>query len=100
MKATMYITRTGEMIDLGKPARVTLYEFPEVSRVWIRRVVVELPDGFSVGESNYGEPLIVRDGERMGFELAATVNDDPVIVDHTDNGKCIPLPILSEGWDE
>ena len=100
MKATMYITRTGEMIDLGKPARVSLYEFPEVSRVWVRRVTVELPDGFSVGESNYGEPLIVRDGEQMGFELAATVNDDPVIVDHTDCGKNIPLRVLSEGWDE
>lgn len=100
MKATLYITRTDSMIEFGKPARVTLYEFPDVSRAWIRRVVVELPDGFSVGESNYGEPLIVRDGEQMGFELAATVNDDPVIVDHTDCGKHIPLRVLSEGWDE
>lgn len=100
MKATLYITRTDSMIEFGKPARVTLYEFPDVSRAWIRRVVVELPDGFSVGESNYGEPLIVRDGEQMGFELTATVNEEPVIVDHTDNGKYIPLPILSEGWDE
>ena len=100
MKATMYITRTGDMINFGNPARVTLYELPEVSRVWIRRVTVELPNGFSVGESNYGEPLIVRDGEQIGFELAATEDEDPVIVDHTDNGKYIPLPILSEGWDE
>ena len=100
MKTTLYITRTDSMIEFGKPARVTLYEFPDVSRAWIRRVVVELPDGFSVGESNYGEPLIVRDGEQMGFELAATANEEPVIVDHTDSGKCIPLPILSEGWDE
>lgn len=100
MKATMYITRTGDMINLGKPARVTLYDFPDVSRALIRRVTVELPDGFSVGESDYGEPLIVRDGEQIGYELAATVTEDPVIVDHTDSGKYIPLPILSEGWDE
>lgn len=97
MKATLYITRTGEMIDLGKPARVTLYGFPEVSRVWVRRVVVELPDGFEVGNNGYGCKMICR-GDR-GYELAATVNEEPVIVDHTDNGKYIPLPILSEGWD-
>ena len=42
----------------------------------------------------------MRDGEQIGYELAATVTEDPVIVDHTDSGKYIPLPILSEGWDE
>ena len=99
MKATLYITRTGDMIRFGLPARVTLDEFPEVSRTWMRRVTVELPEGFMVGESNYGEPLIVRAGERQGFELTVNAQGEPVIVDHTNRGAYIALPILSEGWD-
>ena len=45
MNVTLYITRTGDMIRFGTPAQVTLYDHPTVSRAWIRRVEVELPDG-------------------------------------------------------
>lgn len=99
MKATLYITRTGDMIRLGQPAKVTLYEFPEVSRTWIRRVAVELPDGFSVAVNGCGEPLIVWEGEQLSFELTANSKDEPAIVDHTDRSAFIKLPILAEGWD-
>ena len=32
MTTTLYITRTGDMIQTGKPAEVTLEEYPEISR--------------------------------------------------------------------
>ncbi len=98
MTATMYITRTGDMIEFGKPARVTLYEFPDVSRVWMRRVEVEMPDGFEVGQNMHDRPMICRAGET--YELIANAKGIPCIIDHTDFGRYIPLKILSEGWDE
>lgn len=98
MTATMYITRTGDMIEFGKPAQVTLYEHPTVSRVWTRRAEVDLPDGFEVGQNMYGRPMICRDGET--YELTVSAEESPCIIDHTDYGKYIPLKILSEGWDE
>ena len=51
MTTTLYITRTGDMIQTGKPAEVTLEEYPEISRTWIRRVTVELPAGFEAAET-------------------------------------------------
>ena len=42
MTTTLYITRTGDMIHTGKPAEVTLEEYPEISRTYIRRVTVGL----------------------------------------------------------
>lgn len=98
MKTTVYITRTDDMIRFGKPASVTLYEYPAVSRVWIRRVVVELPEGFAVATSQDNLPRLYRDGEY--FELCADKAENPVIIDHTKpGGPYIRLPILSEGWE-
>ena len=53
MTTTLYITRTGDMIQTGKPAEVTLEEYPEISRTWIRRVTVELPAGFEAAEAGW-----------------------------------------------
>lgn len=98
MKATLYITRTGDMIRFGMPARVTLDEYPEISRTWIRRVEVELPEGFTVGENYLDQPMICRGGE--GYELTVNADEVPCIIDHTQRGgPLIPLSILSEGWD-
>lgn len=98
MKTTIYITRTGDMIKFGTPANVFLRELPTISRTWIRRAEVELPDGFSLGENQYDQPAICRDGET--YELTVNADEPPCIIDHTDYGKYIPLTIISEGWDE
>lgn len=58
MTTTLYITRTGDMIRMGKPAEVTLEEYPEISRTWIRRVTVELPAGFEAAGSAFFAALI------------------------------------------
>lgn len=97
MKATIYITRTSDMIRFGLPAKVTLTEYREVSRTWIRRVEVELPEGFEVSKNHMDQPMIFRGGEH--YDLIANTNGIPCIVDHTDNGRQIKTTILSEGWD-
>lgn len=98
MQTVMYITRTDDMIRFGKPAAVTLYEYPEVSRAWVRKVLVELPDGFTVATAQDGLPYIYRGDEH--FELHVDKDENPVIIDHTKyGGPFIRLPILSEGWD-
>lgn len=98
MKITIYITRTGDMIKFGMPANVYLYELPTISRTWIRRAEVELPDGFSFGESQSGLPAICRGNDT--YELTVNADEIPCIIDHTNYGKYIPLTIISEGWDE
>lgn len=95
MTATLYITRTIDMIRFGWPSKVTLDEPTWLSRTWIRRVEVELPDGFEVGRSHYDEPMICRDG--WGYELTVNAKDVPCIIDHTERGRYIPLTVLSEG---
>lgn len=98
MKTTMYITRTGDMIRLGLPAKVTLEEFPETSRTWTRCVIVDLPVGFGVAEAMDGHKRIFRGSEC--YELTINADETPVIIDHTQiGGPFIVLPILSEGWD-
>lgn len=95
---TLYITRTDDMIRFGKPAEVTLDEYPGISRTWIRRVMVELPAGFEVIEAKDGRKHIFRDSEC--YELTENVDGMPCIIDHTQcSGPYIPLQILSEGWD-
>lgn len=99
MKTTVYITRTSDMIRFGQPAAVTMEEPPETSRTWIRKVVVEIPPEFHVGKNGYGEPAIFGKGEKISFDMIANSNEDPCIIDHTENGKYIPLTVVSEGWD-
>lgn len=97
MKATLYITRTGDMIELGQSACVTLDEFPEISRTWTRRVLVDLPAGFDVAEAGDGRKHIFRGSDC--YEMTANADGIPCIIDHTkQGGPYIPLAILSEGW--
>lgn len=98
MTATLYITRTDDMIRTGKPAEVTLDEYPESSRTWIQRVVVELPAGFETAESADCRKRIYRGSDC--YELTVNADGVPCIIDHTQRGgPFIPLHILSEGWD-
>ena len=69
MTITLYITRTGDMIQTGKPAEVTLEEYPEISRTWTRRVAVELPAGFEAAEAGDGRKHIFRGSDC--YELTA-----------------------------
>lgn len=97
MTTTLYITRTGDMIQTGKPAEVTLEEYPEISRTWTRRVTVELPAGFEAAEAGDGRKHIFRGSDC--YELTANADGVPCIIDHTQRGgPFIPLRVLSEGW--
>lgn len=96
--ATIYITQTGDMINLGIPPEVTLTEYASISREWIRRVEVELPDEFEI--------CLTQDADIPGlflgddyYYMTVNVKGDPVIIDHTNNGKYIQLKVISEGWD-
>ena len=83
------------MIQTGKPAEVTLEEYPEISRTWTRRVAVELPAGFEAAEAGDGRKHIFRGSDC--YELTANADGVPCIIDHTQRGgPFIPLPILSE----
>ena len=75
MTTTLYITRTGDMIQTGKPAEVTLEEYPEISRTWTRRVTVELPAGFEAAEAGDGRKHIFRGSDC--YELTATLTACP-----------------------
>ena len=97
MTTTLYITRTGDMIQTGKPAEVTLDEYPEISRTWMRRVVVDLPAGFDVAEAGDGRKHIFSGSDC--YEMTANADGIPCIIDHMkQGGPYIPLAILSEGW--
>ena len=72
MTTTLYITRTGDMIRPGKPAEVTLDEYPEISRTWIRRIIVELPAGFEAAEAGDGRNHIFRGSDC--YELTANAD--------------------------
>ena len=98
MTTTLYITHTGDMIHTGKPAAVTLDEYPEISRTWIRRVTVDLPAGFEVAEAGDGRKHIFRGSEC--YELTANADGVPCIIDHTSRSSYIPLRVLSDGWDD
>lgn len=96
MTATLYIIKDADGYRLGADPVIRLWEPESVSRTWIRRVTVELPNGYKVAENYYGEPNIYLDGEH--YELGTDKNDSPVIIDHKNNGSFIRLPILEEGW--
>lgn len=96
METTIYIVATENCYRMGLEPKVQLWEPESISRTWIRRLTVELPDGFEVCENYYGEPIISRNKE--GYDLATNKDGNPVIIDHTANGKYIPLNVVSEGW--
>lgn len=94
MTTTLYMTRTGDMIITGKRSSVTLDEYPAISSTWVRRLTVELPDGFVVAEAVDGSHHIYRGNDY--YELGANINDEPIIYDHTQHGKHIALRVVSE----
>ena len=97
MTTTLYITRTGDMIQTGKPAEVTLEEYPEISRTWIRRDTVELHAGIEAAEDGDGRKRNIR-GPPC-YDLTTIADGVPCIIDHTQSsGPFIPLRVLSEGW--
>ncbi|WP_411655481.1 hypothetical protein [Anaeromassilibacillus sp. SJQ-1] len=98
MATTLYITRTGDMLQTGKPAEVTLDEYPEISRTWTRRISVDLPAGFEAAEAGDGHKRIFRGPDC--YELTTNTDGIPCIIDHPQRGgPFIPLRVLSEGWD-
>lgn len=98
MDATLYIVKEMDAYRLGFDPVVRLWEPDGVSRQWICRVKVELPDGFEIGENYCGEPGLYCGEEH--YELGTNKAGDPVIYDHKNNGAYIPIVVLSEGWDE
>lgn len=97
MTATLYIIKDADGYRFGGSPVVRLWEPESISRTWIRKVVVELPEGFYVSKNIYDEPMIFCGDEQ--YELAANKKEEPVIIDHTNNGAYIPLTIVKEGWD-
>lgn len=98
MTATLYIIKDDTAIQFGFPACVVLDEPHNISSTWVRRVTVELPDGFAPGEAADGCRYIYRNGEH--YALIADAEDNPVIIDHHDRGAHIQLPIISKSWDD
>lgn len=97
MTAIIYIIKEREAYRLGLEPVVRLWEPESVSRAWIRRLTVSLPDSFYVAKNIYDEPLIYRDNEH--YELGTNKDGKPVIIDHKNPGAYIPVTVLSEGWD-
>lgn len=98
MTAALYIIKDRDAYRFGLDPIVQLWEPESISRIWIRRVVVELPEGFHVAESASCN-LCLYCGDK-DYGLATNKAGDPVVVDHNNNGSFIPLSIVSEGWDE
>lgn len=97
METTIYIIADADAYRFGHRPTVRLTEPESISRMWITRAVVELPQGFEVAESVSGTPLIYRGNEH--YELITNAAGEPVIVDHHNRGAYIPLTIISEGWE-
>lgn len=98
MEATLYIIQDMDAIRFGRDPAVRLWEPEGLSREWIRRVTVELPEGFEIAKNTCEEYDIYSGKEH--YELSTDKDENPVIIDHIHNGAYIRLPILSEGWDE
>lgn len=98
MIATLYIIKDADGYRLGGDPVVRLWEPESISRAWMRRVTVDLPEGFRVADNVYEEPCLYRGNQQ--YELATDKADNPVIIDHLNNGAYIHLTVLAEGWDE
>ena len=98
METQIFITKDETALNFGWPAAVTLTEPLYISRQFIRRVIVELPEGFDVAENQIGEKKVFGPGG--GYDLAVDANGNPVIIDHLNFGKNIKMRIVREGWDE
>lgn len=98
MTATLYITKEADAYRFGLDPVVQLWEPENTSRTWIRRVVVDLPEGYYAAESTFWGPCLSCGDER--YDLATNSKEEPIIVDHNNTGRFIPLSIVSEGWDE
>lgn len=99
--ATIYITQDADMIQLGRDPIVTLDEPPEISRDYIRRLLVELPDGYTVNKSQDCARRIYREGDPMPYEIVIDAQGELVLLDSsTLPARHVNLTVFSEGWDE
>lgn len=98
MEITLYIIKDRDAYRFGFEPVIRLWEPEGLSRQWIRRVKVELPEGFEVAKNAYEEYGVYSGGEC--YKLSTDKGEDPVIIDHRHNGAYIRLPVLSEGWGE
>lgn len=98
MTATLYIIKDADGYGFGRDPVVRLQEPECMSRAWIRKATVALPDGFEVAESRYGEKFVYRGDQQ--YEVSTDKNGAPVIIDHTNSGAYIRMDVLAEGWDE
>lgn len=97
MKATLYVIKDADAYRFGRDPVVRLWEPESLSREWIRRITVELPEGYEIAENKYGEKALYRNGEH--YELSTDKDENPVIIDHKNNGRYIQLTALAEGWN-
>lgn len=97
-QAVVYVLQDADMIQRGVEPVATLDEPADVSRAFIRRLSVSLPEGYHVSESQDGTHRVYRDGEPMPYELATNAAGDPVLLDvSTMPPSHIKMTILSEG---
>lgn len=97
MTIDLFIFQDGDMIRRGAAPVALLQEPPGVSRAWVERVGVEIPDGYSFGGSRSGEIGIFRDGWAM--PLGVDADGQPVMIDLDDHGRYIPLHVVRRGWN-
>ena len=97
MNAVLYIIKTADMYRFGIPAEVRLAEVYGLSKAWMRKVTVSLPEGYSVKTTTSGEEFIFYKNEVYPCSLAVNAKEEPVIV-NLDSGSHIVLPIIEEGW--
>lgn len=95
MTATLYIIKDADSYKFGRDHVVRLQEPEFMSRTWIRKVTVTLPDGFEVAENQYGEKFVYRGGQQ--YEVSIDKDENPVIIDHTNRGTYIHMDVLEEG---
>lgn len=93
---TIYITKTADCYRFGMPPTVTMEEPGGCSRTWIKKMSVEIPNGFEVVLCKDERNRFFRDNN--SFEMGIGKNGNPVIIDHV-NWSYIPLRIIKEGWD-
>lgn len=98
METTLYIIKDADGYRFGTDPVVRLWEPESISRTWIRKVTVALPDGFQVKNNYYEEPLIYCGDQQ--YELTTDKDNNPVIIDHTNKGAYIHMTVLAEGWNE
>lgn len=102
MKAILYIHKGPNEIQFGMPARVSTLEDRELSRDFIRRVIVTLPDGYTTGTPSDGSPITcIFNEKKVMADLSASKSGDPVIFDPIRPGAFICFPKIEDlPWEK